>query len=90
MGLTLFKIQKETTLNEVFPISFYLKTFITAAVAAIPVLYLKYYLVFPYQVKLIILFCIYFIVYAIVASATRVISKEDWMRLLHGVKLKSR
>lgn len=90
-GYSLYKIKTKlnSTLNEVFPFPFYLRTLIIAAAAAIPTLFLKYQLDFSYQVNLAILTLCYFLVYLITASAGGIIKKEDWLKLLLIVKLKS-
>lgn len=88
-SLNKIKTKLNVTLSEVFPFPFYFRTLLTAAAAAVPVLFLKYQLIFSYPVKLVLLTTSYFVAYTILANLSGVVKKEDWRKLLTLLKLKS-
>ncbi len=87
-ALTKIKNRLNVRLGQVFPFPFYIRTLLVATLAALPILLLKYQLDFSYHVRLLLLTPAYFVTYAIVASLTGVVRRDQWVRLLVAVKLK--
>ncbi len=78
------------SVSEIFPFRFYLKSLLSASVAAAPIFLLKGLVPISAPLKLVTLAIAYLIAYAIVSQITGAVKKEDWVYLARAIGMSSR